>query len=351
MKSRCRSLQKGCLVGVTALVCACTAQITALADGSAAQDDYELKLIDEDQGTPLEDVDFSIYKVGELTDPETIELEPEYEDACVYLEMDDMDSWAADASTLDAYLLLRDYEGAHIVPEASGVTDEDGEIHFDDLEPGVYLITGSVCTVDKTIYTPSASLLLIGEESDETNEITTEVYVKNGSRPEVDESQTISLSAVKVWRDRENEEGVRPTSVSLVIFKDGVEYDQVELTEEGNWRYTWEGLSPNADWKLMEVNVPEEHTVTVEFDGSIFAVTNTKRASSKRLGDKASGEGVPENPGTTEETTQPQSNPGRGTGDSGMIWNLIPILGLAGIVLVLSGWGICRKAENNHDEE
>jgi hypothetical protein len=354
MKSKCRLLRKGWLVGIATLCGVGTFQVSALADQMAEDDTFDLTIIDEDQGSPLEDVQFYIYRVGEMTDPETIELEPEYEEACVYLEPDEMDSWAADANTLDAYLLLRDMQGAHIDPIASGTTDEEGCLEVEALEEGVYLITGDMAVMDDTIYTPSASLLLLSDEDDgiqtlDDGDIGTTVYVKNGNRPMQDESVTVSLSAVKVWRDKEDLEN-RPTSVSLVLFENGEEYAQVELNQENNWRYTWEELSPNSDWKLMEMNVPTEHTVTVEFDGSIFVVTNTKRSPSDRLGDIAEGT-IPPNPGTTEETTtKAQVTPGGGTGDSGVIWKLIPVLGFAGVVLVISGWGIRRKADEKHEK-
>jgi hypothetical protein len=369
MKSNCRLLRKGWLMGMVTLLSVGTFQAVALADQEAEDETYDLNIIDEEEGMPLTDVDFSIYRIGEVIDTETVVLEPEYYDACLYLELDDMDEWAADANTLDAYLMLMDIEGKTIEPVASGTTDANGALKFDDLEDGIYLITGVSTTVNQTIYTPSASLLLLTNEDTELqneedaaimtqdlNDDETTVYVKNGSRPVRDESETVSFSAVKVWKDKDDLEN-RPTSVTLALLGDGKEYDRVILSEESNWRYTWSDMSPNVDWKLVEVDVPDEHTVTVVSDGTVFIVTNNKRPASGRLGDMASGDGIPSNPMdltetsvAPETTTAPQVTTGGGTGDTSKIWELIPVLGLAGILLVLSGWGIYRKADNKHEK-
>ncbi len=84
---------------------------------------------------------------------------------------------------------------------------------------------------------------------------------------------TVNLSVRKVWAG--DEAASRPASVTMVLYRDGEEYDRVELTAETNWRHSWNSLERAAEWTLEEADVPAGYTSAVTQEGVTFTVTNT----------------------------------------------------------------------------
>ena len=91
-----------------------------------------------------------------------------------------------------------------------------------------------------------------------------------------------SVSVSKVWDDRNDQDGVRPSSVSVQLYADGkASGDPVTLDAANSWKYTWSGLDKNASGKAItytvkETSVPHGYTSTISGDmASGFTVTNT----------------------------------------------------------------------------
>ena len=80
-----------------------------------------------------------------------------------------------------------------------------------------------------------------------------------------------SLTVLKSWDDHENQDGKRPTNVSVQLYADGVKSgDPVTLTASNKWLYTWTGLAMYRDsgqkiaYTVQEVStLPEGYTSTV----------------------------------------------------------------------------------------
>ena len=70
-----------------------------------------------------------------------------------------------------------------------------------------------------------------GEVSEEENQISFEIV--NNHTPE-----TITFNITKIWDDYEDEDGVRPESITIHLFADGKEIDSFEMTAENDWSYT-----------------------------------------------------------------------------------------------------------------
>ncbi len=82
--------------------------------------------------------------------------------------------------------------------------------------------------------------------------------VTNSHTPEV-----VEVSVEKVWDDADDRDGIRPDSVTVTLKADGDDITQegitatVELNEENNWKYTWEGLNKRAAGKEISYTVEE----------------------------------------------------------------------------------------------
>ena len=85
-----------------------------------------------------------------------------------------------------------------------------------------------------------------GEEIDYTiKEVTVEGYeteindydIINTHTPEV-----ISFKVTKEWLDNNNQDGIRPDSITVKLYRNGIYYKQTTISASNNWTYTFENL-------------------------------------------------------------------------------------------------------------
>ena len=91
-----------------------------------------------------------------------------------------------------------------------------------------------------------------------------------------------SLTVTKAWSDDNDRDGVRPSSVEVVLYANGVaKGTPVTLNAANNWSYTWTGLDQkdngtNIVYTVDEPTVPTGYTKAVTGDAtSGFTITNT----------------------------------------------------------------------------
>ena len=102
--------------------------------------------------------------------------------------------------------------------------------------------------------------------------------------------ETINVSVSKEWDDADDQDGIRPTSVSVQL-KAGQSNvgDPITLDEDNEWTYTWETLPEAVDGNTIEYTVEEVKTTVItgtdgagtyaiDIDGSMaegYVITNT----------------------------------------------------------------------------
>lgn len=96
------------------------------------------------------------------------------------------------------------------------------------------------------------------------------------------EVEKITRSVTKVWKDNNNQDGLRPDSITVALSKDGVRTGATAVLNESNdWSYTFENLDKYSNGKeinytIDEVDVPEGYSkdITINDDGST-TISNT----------------------------------------------------------------------------
>ena len=95
------------------------------------------------------------------------------------------------------------------------------------------------------------------------------------------EVEKTSVSASKVWSDNDDQDGVRPSSVTVQLYANGkASGDPVTLDAANSWKHTWSDLAKNAAGKAIvytvkEVSIPEGYTSETAGDAaSGFIITN-----------------------------------------------------------------------------
>ena len=106
-------------------------------------------------GTGFPNVEFSIYRVADISDSGEYTLAGDFAHYPVLVEDLDSSGWRALAQTLDTYV-SRD----QIEPLQTKKTGQDGRLCFEDLSAGIYLVTGSQYMNSNGIYTPEEPVSL-----------------------------------------------------------------------------------------------------------------------------------------------------------------------------------------------
>ncbi|MBR4971563.1 MAG: Cna B-type domain-containing protein, partial [Oscillospiraceae bacterium] len=111
--------------------------------------------------------------------------------------------------------------------------------------------------------------ILVGERTITTN------VVSNGHTPE-----TTGFTVNKVWQDANNQDGIRPSSITVNVYGNGKLVTSVVLTDVNDWTYTLTGLDKYEDgaeivYTVEEVAVNGYINVVTGSMAEGFVITNT----------------------------------------------------------------------------
>ena len=91
-----------------------------------------------------------------------------------------------------------------------------------------------------------------------------------------------SKTVTKIWNDKNDQDGIRPTSIRVVLLANGQKANvadaEVTLNASNNWTYTWSGLDLKANKKTIEYTVQEIGTIegyNTSYSKDTFTITNT----------------------------------------------------------------------------
>ena len=87
--------------------------------------------------------------------------------------------------------------------------------------------------------------------------------------------ETTIVSGTKTWNDNNNQDGIRPNSITVNLFVDGEIVDSKTVTEKDNWAYSFDNLPKYKAGQEINYTVKEEvvEGYTTNIDG--YNITNT----------------------------------------------------------------------------
>ena len=108
------------------------------------------------------------------------------------------------------------------------------------------------------------------------------------------EVATTSVNVLKTWIDANDQDGIRPASVTVQLYANGEALgDAVVLSAANNWSYEWKNLAKNEagkaiNYTVAEVDVPEGYAANVPKnnanDGTFsYVLTNTHNATTTEV--------------------------------------------------------------------
>lgn len=204
-----------------------------------------------------------------------------------------------------------------IEPDYFAVSDENGNVSFNSIIQGGYLVVGEKFEQDEMIVFPTSSFVTLPFK-DSDGEIRNSVHI-DMKYDKQDKNKKITVETMKVWKDNNSKE--RPKSITVELYCDGKLYKSQVLSEENNWRFKWENLDADSKWLLSEKDIPNSYYVSVSRQGNSFLVTNS-----------------------IENTYTPKTPTGK-LPQTGIVFWPIPLLFVTGAVFIVIGM-ILKRGNN-----
>ncbi|UDM80818.1 Cna B-type domain-containing protein [Vagococcus fluvialis] len=84
-----------------------------------------------------------------------------------------------------------------------------------------------------------------------------------------------TVSGTKTWKDNNNQDGIRPETITVSLLADGEKVDEVKVTEKSDWKYEFKDLPVNKAGKEIKYSVTENKVDGYETTIDGFNITNT----------------------------------------------------------------------------
>lgn len=336
-----------CVLGMLLWIMAGFSISTAL----ATEKTVSLTLICQMDDTILSDMQWSIYRVGERIGNNSYRLEDDFSKYRVSMKNLTDTALQDAADTLENYAILD-----QIKPQQTGATDETGKLHADGLKEGLYLLSGAKKMIGFREYIPSAILVELYQND---TELDFTVYPKYRVQDTLS-GVTARFIVQKVWMNDDSQLENRSTQLKVAIYQDAQFYEEVILSEENDWTYMWNG-DTDFDWRVKEVDVPENYTVVYRANEQQYLIVNTFDSEQPPT-ETSTSTTIPvlttTLPSTTGQTSQStltivqtgtpsSSDRTSGSGSklpqTGQLWWPVPLLAGGGLICIVIGWRIGRK--------
>lgn len=184
----------------------------------------------------------------------------------VLLNDKENDAWTAAAITLENEASVKKYK-----PDRTVFSGTDGEVFFDDVPQGLYLLSGKRLTIGDTTYIPTPMLVEIVKD-DYLNDLHFNSLPKMTLRTRAGADSRYTVK--KVWQKDAGYAFDRSLYITVVVYKNGEYLETATLDESNNWQMTWYGEA-DAEWRVQEVDIPDKYTVIYKSNETQFVIENT----------------------------------------------------------------------------
>ena len=293
---------------------------------------------------PVEGVVFSLYRVADydaVTDSYT--LTGQFKDYKVDLFSDNA------ASSLENYVWA---DG--LKEDSYGATDKDGQLVFENVTTGGYLIVGETTEIeDGYFYEPVPTLISLPQWQEGKPVWDIDVEGKHES------SEVPLFNNVALCMMFEPTATAPKDELEVEVDKDGEEYQTVKVREDEDWTKTITDVEKGE--YSVKPEVPEGYVVdvskhvkddTLVFDIEYDQLTEKTNSPDAAPGTKSSNTQTPAKSGTTRIITGTSATRTSTTTlpKTGQNWTLVSGLAGAGLMIMLVGM-IRYRRYNDEDEE
>lgn len=326
---------------ITLLMCIAVFPLHVYAYGDIDTDSKtSLTISFQDDHTGIQGAAFNIYQVATVDSRANYTFISPYDTYGYTMKNLNTDGWLTLARNLDDRIIEN-----NIAPTAAGVTDANGNITFDQLDTGMYLVVGISYSTETMTYTFTPYLIALPDYEDSQWKYDITSSVKYGKEPV---EQSTDKTVLKVWNDA-GYESKRPSSITVQLYNKNTSEkvgDPVELSESNDWTYTWKDLDGTSDdYTVIEVSGNDSYTPSKEVVDGVDKITNTYKNPGETPTPSPSSSTTPSNPSTT--STPAASSPATDAElpFTGIIWWPIPVIACIGLGFYVIGW----KQKKDHE--
>ena len=91
---------------------------------------------------------------------------------------------------------------------------------------------------------------------------------------DIPQETTITKTVVILFDDTGVIGGQRPTSVDVILYRNGVEYNRATLSENNEWKHNFTELSNSYNWTIgLADEIPEGYTTSIQNSGNTTMIT------------------------------------------------------------------------------
>ena len=217
----------------------------------------EITLMDNEDVVGIEGAEITIYKVANAV---------ESNHNLVFEYVDELAGCGVNLTNLEVPTIAQDISEC-MPTDLTGLTDTtdvNGVVKFDNIDLGLYLVVQNNRVEGYSII--DSFLVMVPVEKENNWEYDIEAL------PKTDIYKVIDVTVIKKW----NSNGSKiPNSIEIALYKGEEIIDTVTLSKDNNWTYTWENIEKSESYKVLEVNVPDNYTVTYKQNEYTFTVINT----------------------------------------------------------------------------
>lgn len=152
------------------------------------------------------------------------------------------------------------------MPSQSKITNNEGQVNFENLELGLYLVKQTNNVLGYSNIDP----FLVNIPKDMDNKWVYDIK----ALPKTDIIRLMDITVEKKWDVIGSEN--TPSSVTIELLKNNEVIDTITLSKDNNWTHTWKQIPESDEYLVKEINIPDQYTPTYRQEGNKFIVTNTK---------------------------------------------------------------------------
>ena len=271
-----------------------------------------LTLVARYEGSPLAGKHLRLFRVADGTTDTGFKLSAAFTSSGVTLNGLDHKGWTSAAATLSAYATNNS-----IAETVSGDSDANGTAIFSNLAQGLYLVAGDSLKIGTHTYFFAPFLVALPNPTDAGGwnyDLTAYPKIID---PVEEPPKVFDLTVLLQWSDA-GHTSQRPSTIGITLLRDGVVYENYTLSAADNWRHTWEDLSEEYHWTVVQKTALDVYSVSYQSNGNVLVITDVIKSGSN-------GSGT----GSTNNGSIPQT---------GILWWPVEVLAALGILLFVIGW-------------
>lgn len=329
------------------MLCIFMLAVSVMPSSRAAETTASVTLVCAQESVKVSNMSWKIYKVGERRDGKFV-LTGSFAKYPVDMNELDTDTVRGIAQALESFII-----GDSIEAQAAGFTDKNGTVVFDGLEKGLYLAVARRVRKGESVYMATPLLFEIKEDGS-SEKAFPKIYSTITLVGEVG-----SYTVKKVWIDNDDSYSARPVDVTVDLFKDGELYDTVVLDEAANWQHRWTTLDLDAEWRVVERNIPVKYGVLVDYNSKQFLIKNSyapdltidggsQTATTTTVTTTSGSTSVTSSSTAATSTTTVTTATATGLPQTGQLWWPVLPLTLGGMTLIYIG--LLSRKNKDHEK-